>query len=289
MQRYASSRFRGASALSRMAGGTRNRFLTCAIPSSNGEKDWMVTDTGPVEVHHVTIEDREVAVSQLMLMVIELSDAMAEATGVDLVSAAAAGIDADGARRIVGELGLTGRAYVKTVEGRSYLILRGRPGLRPTLTGTRYLTTNPKVVNMVVTPANVAATAARATGIAVIAYAGLRIVEFILHDEDGRLARLLGTLATDIVRFAIAAGAGFLTAVVVGTFTTVVAAPLVAAIAVSLLASMALDRLDRRLGITETLVGAIQARFDHAGSLIQGMERRLIDYAICRQMRLWGC
>ena len=272
-----------------MAGGIRNRFLTCAVPSSNGEKDWMMTETGPVEVHHVAVGDHETVVSQLTLLVVELNDAMVEATGVDLVSAATAGIDADGVRRIVQELGLTGRAYVKTVEGRSYLILRGYPGLRRSLTGTRYLTTNPNVAHMVVTPTNLAAAAARATGIAVIAYAGLRIVEFILHDEDGRLARLLGTLATDIIRFAIAAGFGFLTAAVASTFVTVVAAPLVAAIAVSIGVGIVLDDLDRRLGITETLVGAIQARFDHAGSLIYGMERRLIDYAICRHMRLLGC
>ena len=250
-----------------------------------------MTDYVATETHRITAGDREISVEHATLAIIELNDELAEATGVDLVSIAAAAIDADGVRRIVRELGLTGRAYVKIVENRSYLVLRGYPGLRPTLTGTRYLATNPKVAHMVISPTNLAQAAARATGIAIIAYAALRIVEFVLRDDDGRLAHLLGTLATDIVRFAIAAGFGFLAAALVGTVTTVVAAPLIAGIMVSVAVGMALDRLDRRFGITESLVEAIQTRLDQMQSPfgylareIHRWERYMIDRAVQRQI-----
>ena len=180
------------------------------------------------------------------------------------------------------DLGLRGRAYIKIVSGRAYLILRGYAGLRSGLAGTRYLADNPRVVHLVVTPRNLARSAARVTGIAVIAYATLRVVEFILHDDDGRLAHLMGTLATDIIRFAIAAGFGFLAAVVAGHIMTVVAGPLLAGIAVSLFAGYILDRLDRRLGVTESLVAAIEmrldtveSRLDDIGSMIIAIDRLL--------------
>ena len=102
---------------------------------------------------------------------------------------------------------------------------------------------------------------------------------------------LLGTLATDIIRFAIAAGFGFLAAALVGTVTTVVAAPLIAGIMVSVAVGMALDRLDRRFGITESLVQAIQTRLDrmqlpfgYLAREIHRWERYMIDRAVQRQI-----
>lgn len=226
----------------------------------------------------VEANGRTVELSQILLYVIEVNDELASATGIDLMSAAAMASDVGTAASMVRNLGLTGQAYIKHVDGKAYLILKGYPGQRPVLQGTRYLASNPKVVNMVVSPSQVARGAARMTGIAIVAYASLRVVEYILGEGDAQLANLIGGLSTDIVKFSIAAGAGYLAAAAVGTVTTLAAGPLVAAILVGAAASILLDRADRHFGITESLVRALD-------EMIENRPRPLERLA--REVHLW--
>jgi hypothetical protein len=230
---------------------------------------------------------RTIDVSQALLYVIEVNNEMARATGVDLVSASTASVDAAGAVRIARELGLTGRAYVKTVGTKSYLILKGVPGQRAVLRGTRYLTTNPQVAHITISPKALASGAARMTGVAVIAYAGLRVVEAILSDKDERMISILGTIASDVAKFAIASGAGFLAAAAVGAITTIAAGPLIAAVFVGLATGVALDRIDREFGLTDKIVLALEkaadrvrSPFDEFVMAVVQWERSLIDQAI---------
>lgn len=44
------------------------------------------------------------------------------------------------------DIGLTGRVVLKKVNGKQYVIFKGRPGTRSFFKGTRYLATSPKVV-----------------------------------------------------------------------------------------------------------------------------------------------
>jgi len=51
--------------------------------------------------------------------------------------------------KLVGDLGgFATKAYVKTYGGKSHIILKGHPGLRRVLTGTKYGIKNPKVITM---------------------------------------------------------------------------------------------------------------------------------------------
>ena len=54
------------------------------------------------------------------------------------------------ANQLIDELGLTGKAVIKEIQGKRYVILKGYPGLREKLTGTRYLASNPKVVDLAI-------------------------------------------------------------------------------------------------------------------------------------------
>lgn len=223
----------------------------------------------------VQTNGRTVELSQILLYVIDINNDLASATGIDLMSGAAIASDASTAASMVRHLGLTGQAYIKQVDGKAYLILKGYPGQRPVLQGTRYLTTNPKVVNMVVSPSQVARGAARMTGIAIVAYASLRVVEYILSEDDAQLATLIGGLSTDIVKFSIAAGVGYLAAAAVGTVTTLAAGPLIAAILVGAAASILLDRADRYFGITESLVNAIDEMIENRPRPLERLAREI--------------
>ncbi len=50
--------------------------------------------------------------------------------------------------KLVGDLGGFGsRVYIKTYGGKPHIILKGRPGLRSILTGTKYGIKNPKIIS----------------------------------------------------------------------------------------------------------------------------------------------
>jgi len=226
----------------------------------------------------VTTDKGEVTVSQTLLVVFEINDELAAATGIDLVGGAAAMNDAATIQKVVKEVGLTGRGYIKMVNNKAYFILKGAPSLRPTLNGTRYLASNPKVSQMIVSPKTLAQGAAKATGIAIIAYCALRVVEMVLKDEDGSLARLLGTVASDVIKFGIAAAAGWLAGAIVGSATTVVAGPLIAAFVVGVGVGIALDRIDRKFGLTELLVRAIEDAADSAMTPFRYLSRQIAQW-----------
>ena len=240
----------------------------------------------------LTTDSRTVTVDEAVMYVIEVNNDMAKEFGVDMTSAAAAAVDSKDALHIVKKLGLTGRAYIKTTKGKDYLILKGAPGQRVGLTGTRYLASNPKVAKLVISPKTLGAGAARMTGLAVVAYAGLRIAEHILSEDDPRLTQLFGNIAADVIKFGISAGAGFLAGVAVGTLTTVVAGPAIAAIVVGIGVGILLDRADRKFGLTESLVRAIEDGVDAAQSpfrklarYINAWERHLVNQAVNNAMR----
>lgn len=226
----------------------------------------------------VTTDKGEVTVSQTLLVVFEINDELAKATGIDLVGGAAAMNDAATLQKVIREVGLTGRGYIKTVNNKAYFILKGDPTLRPNLNGTRYLASNPKVSQLVVSPKSLAQGAAKATGIAIIAYCALRVVEFILKDDDGSLARLMGTVASDVIKFGVAAAAGWLAGAIVGSATTVVAGPLIAAFIVGIGVGIALDRVDRKFGLTELLVRALEDAGDSMMTPFRYLARQIAQW-----------
>lgn len=221
----------------------------------------------------IETDDRSVTLDEVVMYVSEINEDLAAATGLDLMSAAAAVIDSAAAVSVVSKLGLTGRAYIKQHNGKAYVIIKGYPGQRTVLTGTRYLASNPKVAKMVIGAKSLAKGAARMSGIAVVAFTALRVVEHIFSDNDPRLTELFGTIASDVVKFAIAAGAGFLAGAAVAALTTVVAGPLIAAVIVGVGASIFLDRVDRKYGLTETLIRSVEDTVDNFENPIRKLAR----------------
>lgn len=226
----------------------------------------------------IKTDSRDITLEETLLYVVEINNDMAEASGIDLVTAATAGIDSAGAAKLVQTLGLSGRAYIKSVNGKEYVIIKGYPGQRATLTGTRYLSSNPKVAKLVLGSKQLAKGAVRMTGIAVVAFAALRVVEHVLSDNDPRLTQLLGTIASDVGKFAVSAGAGFLAGMAVGALTTIAAGPVIAAVIIGIGVSILLDRVDRKFGLTETLVRAIEDTVDSFENPFR---------VLARQIRAW--
>src|SRR5690606_29209178 len=137
--------------------------------------------------------------------------------------------------KLVGDLGgFATKAYVKTYNGKPHIILKGHPGLRKVLTGTKYGIKNPKVITMGLGKAS-AIHAAKSGGIlSVVLLSVYRVSDYFLTDE-ATLNQLIGSLATDVVKVGVTTGASIAVAsAVVGMGFTIAIGPIAAVVLVGI-------------------------------------------------------
>jgi len=165
------------------------------------------------------------------------------------------------AAKIVREFGYkSNKIILKKYAGKQYVILKGAPGSRKVLRGTRYLTGNPKVVRMAVGPKGVIKSVKGGFVLTVVLSVGIELYDHFINDAT-TLSQLLGTVTSDLIKIglssiaAVAAGLAVGSAAVVGT---VAAAPLIAAIAVGVVTGLALNWVDKKLGATAALIKAYE-------------------------------
>lgn len=160
--------------------------------------------------------------------------------------------------KLVGDLGgFATKAYVKTYAGKPHIILKGHPGLRSVLTGTKYGIKNPKVITMGLGKAG-AIHAAKSGGIlSVVLLSAYRVTDYFLTDQ-ATLNQLIGSLATDVVKVGIATGASIGAAsVLVGAGVTLAIGPILAVVIVGVSVSMALSVIDEHYGITDRVIAGL--------------------------------
>lgn len=169
--------------------------------------------------------------------------------------------------KLVGDLGgFATKAYVKTYGGKPHIILKGHPGLRRVLTGTKYGIKNPKVITMGLGKAG-AIHAAKSGGIlSVVLLSTYRVTDYFLTDEV-TLSQLIGSLATDVVKVGIATGASIAAAsAFVAMGFTIAIGPIAAVVVIGIATSMALSALDEHYGITDRVIAGL----DDIGNSIEG-------------------
>lgn len=171
--------------------------------------------------------------------------------------------------KLIGDLGGAGtRAHIKIYGGKPHIVLKGHPGLRNILTGTKYGIKNPKVISMGLGKTG-AVHAAKSGGIlSVVLLSAYRIADYVLTDE-ATLSQLIGSLATDVVKVGIATGASIAVATVVASAFTVAVGPILAVIVVGVATSMLLNKIDDTFGITEAVIKGLDEVGDDISKYIQ--------------------
>jgi len=192
--------------------------------------------------------------------------------------------------KLIGDLGGVGaRVYVKTYRGMPHIILKGYPGLRRVLTGTRYGISNPKVITMGLGKAGAISAAKMGGLLTVVLLTTYRVVDYFLTDT-ATLSRLIGTLATDIVKVGITTGASIAAAVFAGGFSVAIG-PILAVVLVGFGLTWGLTILDERYGITDRVIAGLDRLDAGAKSHIEGLRKgiqgaaqdvtdSLIDYVV---------
>lgn len=192
--------------------------------------------------------------------------------------------------KLIDDLGAVGtKAYIKTYGGKPHIILKGHPGLRKILTGTKYGITNPKVVSMGLGKASAVSAASRGGILTVVLLSVYRVVDFFLTDQ-ATLSQLIGTLATDVVKVAIATGGAIVIATVAGAATFAIG-PIVAVVIIGIGLTSVLEYIDNRLGITKRIIAGLdeigrngqlyidQRKNDVLDSIQKSIDE-VIDYAV---------
>jgi hypothetical protein len=206
--------------------------------------------------------------------------------------------DAKVLTKLVGDLGSFGsQAYVKNYNGKVHIILKGRPGLRKVLTGTKYGIANPKVVTMGLGKVG-AVNAAKYGGIiSIVLITAFRVIDFFMTDTM-TLNQLVGTLATDIVKIGIATGASIAAAsAVVGFGVTLAIGPILAVVVVGVAFNYGLNELDKKYNITDRVVAGLDEMESDTRALGNRLKQKatrsanqltesVIDYAVDSMKRI---
>ena len=153
---------------------------------------------------------------------------------------------------------ILGRYYIDTRGGKPYVIFKGRAGLRKILTGTRYLATNTKVMNLGVGGKALRASARGGFFVSVIFSVTLNSVDWMLKDEF-RWTNWIANVSTDIVKAVISGAAGYAAGMYfAGTAATIAILPLGAAIVAGIVVAGALYALDNHFGITKAIIDHLE-------------------------------
>ncbi|MFK5915406.1 MAG: hypothetical protein QM484_13625 [Woeseiaceae bacterium] len=182
--------------------------------------------------------------------------------------------------RLTSDLGYAGtQAYIKYYGEKSHIILKGHPGLRKILNGTKYGVQNAKVVKMGLGRYG-AAQAAKSGGIlTIVLVTAYRVIDYFLTDSS-TLNRLIGTLATDVVKIGITTGASIAAATgMAATGFLVAIGPLAAAIVVGVAVAWLLGELDQKYNVTEKVIAALDELSDGIENTIQNKKNEIIDAA----------
>lgn len=182
--------------------------------------------------------------------------------------------------KLVGDLGgIATKAYIKTYNGKPHIVLKGYPGLRRILTGTKYGIKNPKVITMGLGKAG-AIHAAKSGGIlSVVLLSVYRVADYFLTDNS-TLSQLIGRLSTDVVKVGLATGASIVAAsALVGIGVTLAIGPIIAVVTVGLVASMAMGEIDNHYGITDRVILGLDELGQDVQSHIQKTKENVLHSA----------
>lgn len=188
-------------------------------------------------------------------------------------------------RRLTRDMGFLGQVKYSTYNGRQYIILKGNPRVRQILTGTRYGAQNVKVVSMGLGRAGIGRSAAGGTYVSIFLLTAWNITDYVLRDE-ATLGDLIGGIAADVTKAAIAGGIGYMAGTaVVAMGATLAIGPLVVAVIVGVAVGMALDALDRRFQLTARLQRMVDRGLARLQAEYERRRDNLIDrawYALAR-------
>jgi hypothetical protein len=157
---------------------------------------------------------------------------------------------------------------------KSYISFKGNHKLRTVIKGTRYLTTNTKMLSLGIGQQGLKASAKGGVLITVLFSVSHHTLELVLK-KDYLMTNWVVDVTSDIVKASIAACIGFLVASAFGA-TSVVVIPLVIGFSIAFVIQTALGIVEDQLKLKETIVASLNQSVEiSAKNEIEGLNKRI--------------
>lgn len=156
-------------------------------------------------------------------------------------------------------LGIAGAgSYVKSTAQGTYIIIKGYPGLRRNLLqGTRYLASNPQMIQMGLGMRGLQNVAKGGFMLSIVVAAGIETLDFIFNDEK-TMHDLVGGIGVEAVKAGLATMVGLGAGVMAGAVTAIAVAPLVTMAVAVLFAGTLLNQADQKHLIKQKVINALK-------------------------------
>jgi hypothetical protein len=161
--------------------------------------------------------------------------------------------------RTLTALGVVGtQVYTKSNNGKTYLIFKGYSGLRNALQGTRYLATNPKIIQLGLGAKGLQNVAKGGVILGMVVSAGIEITDFILNDQK-TMTDLAGSIGFEFVKSGLASLIGYGVGAMVGSIAGVAVLPLGVMVGAAFLAGWGLNKLDQKYQVKDKVLKVFNA------------------------------
>lgn len=181
-------------------------------------------------------------------------------------------------RKLANDLGTPlAKVIFKSYGGKMHVIFKSHPGLRKTLTGTRYGVTSAKVVSLAIGAKGVRQVTRKGGILSNIFVTVWNIAEFVLKD-DVTLGQFIGQLSTDIAKIAASTAVGALVggklagaAAAGGMISGFALGPLFVAVVVGFGVAWVLNALDDHFGWTKKLQSFLDQKIAQMNAKLPGI------------------
>jgi hypothetical protein len=167
-------------------------------------------------------------------------------------------------------LGVIGtQVYTKTANDKTYLIFKGYPGLRNLVKGTRFLTTNPQIVQLGLGVRGAANVAKGGFVLGLVVTTGIEITDFILNDQK-TMFDLVGSIGYEAVKSGVVAGLALGAGLAIGSFISVAVLPLSVMVFMACAIGVGLNILDNQYDVKKKVLNGLKTLPD---DVAQGLYR----------------
>lgn len=174
-------------------------------------------------------------------------------------------------------LGWFGKASIRTIKGKQYVVIAGYAGLRKILKGTKYLASNAAVKDLVIGVARHGEEALKSFRLGVIVVAVVDVLEaaldWMFNDKEFLTKELGFTIVADIGKQAISTLVGYLVGAGLAAAGIPVAFPIAAGIVLGLVVGLALDYILPTEKIVAVMTDLYNDFLDRANLMYYEMHR----------------
>lgn len=159
--------------------------------------------------------------------------------------------------RVCNDLGISGQAIPKVIQGRQYIAFVTTSGVRQIFPSTLYASNNRKIITMAIGALGIKNMVKNGGMLTICITVPLTILEAFLKDHSS-IYTLAGNIASDLLKIGISSVMGGIAGLAFGGVVTVAALPIAITIAVSVGVGIGLNVLDKQYHLTEKLSAALE-------------------------------